>query len=115
MGNWPWPKDTHEDRLKRIIDSYRTALMDADPATCRILDARMAEYGQGWIASGVIVDVERLATAQEVSEEFDINPWNIHDWARRHPDQIPKRGKKDGKTLFRLGDIIVYQANGGRR
>lgn len=115
MGHWPWPRDTHDDRLKRIIDSYRTALMEADPATCRILDARMKEYGQGWIASDVIVDVERLVTAQEVSQEFDINPWNIHDWARRHPDQLPKRGKKDGKTLFRLGDIITYQANGGRR
>lgn len=89
--------------------------MEADPATCRILDARMAEYGQGWIASGVIVDVERLVTAQEVSEEFDINPWNVKDWARRHPDQIPKRGSKSGKTLYRLGDIIAYQANGGRR
>jgi len=89
--------------------------MDADPSTCRIIDARMQEYGQTWITSDLVVDVERLVTAQEVSEEFDINPWNVHDWARRHPDQIPKRGKKDGKTLFRLGDIIVYQANGGRR
>lgn len=115
MGSWPWPRDTREDRLKRIVDSYRTALMESDPATCRILDARMGQYGQGWISSDVIVDVERLVTAQEVSEQFDINPWNIHDWARRHPDQIPKRGKQDGKTLFRLGDIIAYQANGGRR
>lgn len=115
MANWPWSRDTHEDRLKRIIDSYRTALMDVDPATCRLVDARMAEYGQGWISSDVIVDVERLVTAEEVSQEFDINPWNVHQWAHRHPDQIPKRGKKDGKTLFRLGDIIAYQVNDGCR
>lgn len=115
VPNWPWPNDTHEDRLKRIIDSYRSALMEADPGTCRIIDARMAEYGQGWLSSGVRIDVERLVTAQELSQEFDINPWNVKDWARRHPDQIPRRGEKGGKTLYRLGDIILFQANGGRR
>lgn len=112
---WPWPEDTREDRYRRIIDSYRTALMNSDPATCRIVDARMQEFGQTWLVSGVIVDVERLVTAQEVAEEFDINPWNVHDWASRHPDRVPRRGKRDGKTLFRLGDIIAYQAQGGRR
>ncbi|MBF4194610.1 hypothetical protein [Mycolicibacterium phlei] len=115
MGEWPWPNDTREDRLKRIIDSYRTALMEVDPQTCRLIDARMVAYGQKWITSDVVVDVERLVTAQEVAEQFDINPWNVHDWARRHPDKIPRRGKKNGKTLFRLGDIIAYQAKGGRR
>lgn len=115
MANWPWPRDTKEDRYRRIIDSYRTALMETDPVACRHLDARMAEYGQGWITSNTPVDVNRMVTAEEVSQEFDINPWNVHDWSRRHPDMIPKQGKRDGKTLFRLGDILAYQAMGGRR
>ncbi len=112
---WPWPEDTREDRLKRIIDSYRTALMDFDPALCRLVDARMVEFGQGWVCSSSVIDVERLVTAQDVAEDFGINPWNVHDWARRHPDVIPKRGKVGGKTLYRLGDILAYQAMGGRR
>lgn len=111
---WPW-NDTREDRLKRIIDSYRTALMDTDPAICRQVDARMVEYGQGWVCSETVIDVERLVTAQEVAEEFGINPWNVHDWSRRHPESIPKRGTEGGKTLFRLGDILAYQAMKGSR
>lgn len=113
-GKWPW-NDTREDRLKRIIDSYRTALMEVDPATCRLVDARMVEFGQGWVCSTTVIDVERLVTAQEVAEEFGINPWNVHDWSRRHPEVIPKRGKSVGKTLYRLGDILNYQALEGSR
>lgn len=115
MAKWPWPKDTKEDRLKRIIDSYRTALMDIDPTACRHLDARMAEFGQGWVAGNVVIDVNNLVTAQEVAEQFGLQPWNVHDWSRRHPDAIPKRGAKDGKTLYRLGDILAYQATQGSR
>lgn len=115
MSEWPWPRDTREDRLKRIIDSYRTALMEADALACRHLDARMAEFGQGWISSDIIVDVNRMVTAQEVAAEFGLQPWNVMDWARRHPDKIPKH-KQGGRTLFRLGDVLAYQAmEKGRR
>lgn len=112
MASWPWARDTKEDRLKRIIDSYRTALMEIDPSACRQLDARMAEYGQGWISSDIIVDVNRMVTAQEVATEFGIQPWNVMDWSRRHPDKIPKF-KKGGRTVFRLGDVLAYQSSNG--
>lgn len=107
--SWPWPRDTREDRLKRIAESYRTALMEVDPGTCRLLDVRMIECGQGWICRDTIVDTNRMVTAQEVSEEFGIPPWTVHDWARRHPELIPKH-KKNGRALFRLGDLLRYQA-----
>lgn len=108
-SKWPWPRDTFEDRMRRIIESYRTALLDCDPVACRHLDARMAECGQGWIAGDAIIDVNRMVTAREVADTFGLSPCNVHDWARRHPELIPKH-QKDGKTLFRLGDILRYQA-----
>lgn len=107
-GKWPWP-DSTQDRLRRIIDVYRTCLMEADEHTCRLVDARMIEFGQGWVCSESVIDVNRMVTAQEIAEEFGINTWNVHDWARRHPDLIPKH-KKGSRTLFRLGDVLTYQA-----
>lgn len=111
MAEWPW-NDTREDKLRRIIDSYRTALMEADPVMCRHLDARMVEYGQGWVCSEVVVDVNRMMSAKEIADEFGIQPWNVMDWSRRHPDKIPKH-KRGGRTLFRLGDVLGYQAMQG--
>jgi hypothetical protein len=70
----------------------------------------MAEFGEGWISEGdKPIDVERLMSAKEIADEFGFQPWNIADWARRHPDKIPKR-KDGGRTLFRLGDVLAYQA-----
>lgn len=113
-SKWPWP-DNREDKLKRIVASYRTALLEVDAPTCHLVDARMIEFGQGWVCSNTVIDVEKLVTAQEVADEFGINPWNVHDWARRHPDIIPKRGSAGGKTQYRLGDILAYQATGKRK
>lgn len=109
---WPWRTDTTHDRLRRIAESYRTGLKEIDPEACRLIDARMIEFGQHWIVdSDMIVNVEDLVTAQQVAEEFGFAPWNVHDWSRRHPDMIPKRGRREGKTLYRLGDILAYQAS----
>lgn len=85
--------------------------MEVDSINCRLVDARMAEYGQGWISSNDPVDVNALKTAQEIASQFGWQPWNIHTWAHRHPDKIPKRGKRNGKTLFRVGDVLTYQVS----
>lgn len=82
--------------------------MEADPLACHHLDARMAEYGQAWIAGETVVDVDRMMSAKEIADEFGLQPWNIVDWARRHPDKIPKH-KKGGRTLYRVGDVLDYQ------
>lgn len=107
--SWPW-KDSHEARLKRIAESYRTALMEVAPDTCKLIDARMIEYGQRWICSDAVIDVNRMVTAREVAEEFGLPPTAVHDWARRHPELIPKHKQAAGGVLFRLGDILAYQA-----
>lgn len=109
MSKWPWPKDTTTDRLKRIIDSYRTALRDVDAATCNLIDARMAEYGQGWITNDEIIDVNEIKPATEIAAQFGLQPWDIQNWSRRHPDRIPKRGMRRGRNLFRVGDVLAFQ------
>jgi len=83
--------------------------MEIDPVACKHLDARMIEYGEGWVAGDAIIDVNRMVTAQEVASEFGIQPWNVMDWSRRHPELIPKH-RKGGRVLFRLGDILTYEA-----
>lgn len=115
MAKWPWPGDTHEARLMRVAESYRTALLEVDPEVCKLLDARMIEYGQRWVCSDTVIDVNRMVTAREVSEEYGVPPWSVHDWARRHPDLIPKHKQADGTVLFRLGDVLAYHATKGVR
>lgn len=96
-------------RYLRVIDSYRTALKEVDPEVCRLVDARMEEFGEGWITRDTPVDVNRLMTARQIADEFGLSPWNVMDWSRRHPDMVPKH-KRGGTTLFRLGDVLRYQA-----
>lgn len=115
MAAWPWPRDTTQDRLKRIIDSYRTALKEVDPTACGLVDARMCEYGQSWVCSDQVVDVNEKLSAPEIARRFGINAWNIHDWSRRHPDLIPRLKDVNGKTVFRLGDVLAYQRDAGKR
>lgn len=97
-------------RYRRIIDSYRTALREIDPHAARLVDARMVEFGEGWISEGdKPIDVNRLMSAKQIADEFGFQPWTVASWASRHPDQIPKH-KDGGKTLFRLGDVLAFQA-----
>ncbi|MBB3752492.1 hypothetical protein FHT44_005004 [Mycolicibacterium sp. BK634] len=109
-GRWPYPRDKTEiDKLKRIVHSYRTQLQNVDPVGCRIIDARMALYGESWISEGI--DVSRDCTVEEIYAEFGrgFEPHVIHQWARSDPGKIPWRGKRDGRTLYRLADVLAYQ------
>ena len=110
MGKWPW-RDSPQARLRRIVESYRLALLRAAPEVCQSIDEKMIEYGQRWVCSETIIESERLISGPEVAEEFGIEAFNVRDWARRHPDQIPVRGRdRRGRNLFRLGDILMYWA-----
>lgn len=111
---WPWPNDTAADRYRRIIDSYRTALQAADPTICRLIDARMAEFGQEWISRNEPVDMDAYKSASDIATQFGLEPWNIHDWSRRHPDKFLKR-KIGSRVFFRVGDVIAFQAMMRRR
>lgn len=113
MASWPWPRDTRIDKLKRIVDSYRTRLQEVDPLGCMVIDGRMREFGEQWISSEEVVNVNEHATVEEIYNQFGpgFEPHNIHMWAHEHPDKIPKQGKRNGRTLFRVGDILAYQVS----
>lgn len=109
LRRWPWEQDSRIDKVKRIADSYRTALNAVDPQSCHIVDARMVECGQEWVC-GQVVNVDQLVTAQEAAAELGFSPVSVHAWARSSQEEIPVRGKRDGKSLYRLGDLIRYDA-----
>lgn len=93
----------------RIIESYRTRLAEVDPAACRIIDARMALYGESWV--GGAVDMSEDLTVEEIYVKFGrgFEPHSIHRWAHEYPTRLPKRGKRNGKALYRLGDVLAHQ------
>lgn len=106
---WPNPKHTEAEKLEVILELYRLALMEADEQACRNLDGKMWRWGQGWISEdGVIYNPDRLMSARQIQIEYGIQTWKVFDWARRHPDLIPKL-KKDGRVLFRLGDVREFK------
>lgn len=114
MGTWPWPEDNREDRLRRIIDHYRSALAEADMNACLALDNRMVDYGQGWVCDNTIINVDEMLSAKAIAERFGIAEFNLRAWVRRHPERIKKYKASNGRTLFRVGDVLAYNGNKGK-
>ncbi|OYN81741.1 hypothetical protein [Mycolicibacterium sphagni] len=112
-GSWPWPEDTKDDRLRRIIDHYRDALADIDLEACLGVDKLMVDYGQPWVCDNTVVDVNAMVPARWFFEKYGIPEWNIRDWSRRHPERIRKHKAANGRTLFRVGDVLTYNATKG--
>lgn len=78
----------------------------------------MIEFGEGWVATNGEdpVDVNSVKTAGEIAEQFGFNAWDIQNWHRRHPDKVPLMGKrKDGKNLYRVGDVLAFQVTRQRK
>lgn len=112
MANWPWPTDSKDDRLRRIIDHYRSALAEVDLEACLAVDNRMVAYGQGWVCDNSIIDVNEMLSAKDISERFGIPEWDIRNWSYRNPDKIRKYQSAKGKRAkFRVGDVLTYYAN----
>lgn len=99
-------KDWHS-RYRRIIDSYRTALRSSAPETCRLVDARMVEFGEQWVVADSAPDVNAIMSATEISREFGFNPWDVHNWARAGG---LKRYGTDSRPRYRLGDVLAFHA-----
>lgn len=114
IGNWPWPEDSKEDRLRRIIDHYRSALAEVDMEACINLDNRMIAYGQPWVCDNSVIDVNEMLSAKAICERFGLEEFNVRAWARRHPERIRKHKASNGRTLFRVGDVLAYNAMKGR-
>lgn len=108
-NKWPW-NDSTQGRLRRIIESYRLALLEHAPQVCEAIDKKMVAYGQKWVCSETVIERERLVTASEVAEEFGIQAYDLRNWSKRHPDEIPRRGTRGNQIIYRLGDILLYMA-----
>lgn len=98
-------------RYRRLIDAYRGKLLEVDPAACDAVDDQVWGWGEKWVVDDRPIDLDRLMSAGEIADRFGFNAHNIRDWARRHPDRIPKH-KRGGRSLFRLRDVLTYQAGG---
>lgn len=94
-------------RYRRIIDSYRTALMEAEPAACRLVDARMVEFGEAWVAFDAMPDVNAILSAPEIARQFGFNAWDVHNWARA--GKLTRHGTTT-RPKYRLGDVLSYHA-----
>lgn len=110
VPSWPWPTDSKDDRLRRIIDHYRTALAEIDLEACLAVDKKMVAYGQGWVCDNSIVDVNEMLSAKQMAEKFGFLEFNVRNWARRHPELILSYKAANGRTLYRVGDILTYHA-----
>lgn len=105
--NRPW-----HDRYRRIIDAYRAKLMEISPTSCKSVDIKVEDLGEGWVSDDREIDLDRLMTAGEIAERFGLKPHNIRDWARRHPERITTH-KQGSKTLFQVRDVLRYQSGKG--
>lgn len=103
--HWPWAEN-RGDKMKRIIASYRTALQEMAPNACHLVDARMTEFGEGWVCDNAI-DVDRFVTAREAAIEFGLSPVAVTEWAREQPDRIPviNNGRQN---LYRIGALLRH-------
>ena len=94
---------------RRIIDAYRSKLMEVSPAACNEVDDQMWDEGEKWVSNAHPPHPGTLCTAMEFQEHFGIPYYRVRDWAKHHPDKIPtqKRGKS---TVYLVRDVMAFHA-----
>lgn len=106
---WPWPADTSLDIARRLLQSYRDVLQRMNPEVCEQLDAQAVQFGQEWVVPrSEPVDPDDLMPAADIAALFGIDVDVIHKWA--HRGHIEKRANAEGARVFRVGDVLDYQA-----
>lgn len=111
---WPFPGDSALDRSRRIARSYRTELYAVDPDRCIELDNKARLLGEGWVApEQAVFTVDDMLTAPQIAEILGVQPATVRQWGARH--LVKRHTTLDGRTVYRLGDVIDYQADQRRR
>lgn len=113
---WPWPRDSREDRAKRVALSYRHLIEDiargavADPgAALETLDNRWCDLGAGWVRPTLVpLNTDDWLTEAEAAELFHQAPKTVYAWGRR--GQIRVGHAADGARIYNVGDIVSYQS-----
>lgn len=106
---WPFPADTQLERARRILQSYRAALLSVDPEHCRLLDQRAVQLGQGWVKpmESDVVDLDEALTAEQIGELLSVAPRTVRMWGYRgHVERLDD----DGKPRYRFRDVLDYLA-----
>lgn len=111
---WPFPEDTQRERDRKIAQSYRAALFDADPDRCRQLDQRAQELGQGWVVPHPsTLDLDDELRAVDLAELLGIPAATIRKWASR--GQVEQRTAADGSPVYLVREVVDYCAAVRRR
>ena len=97
-------------RYRRIIDAYRSRLMQISPKACDEVDDQMYAAGEKWVADQRPIDLDALLSAAEIAERFGLREHDIRNWATRHPDKIPIH-RVGRKVRFRVRDVLKHRIN----
>ncbi|MBJ7340639.1 hypothetical protein [Mycolicibacterium sp.] len=110
---WPW-SDDRIDRYRRVAHMYRDRLADEAPAACAEIDFAMRSFGQDWIVGGYVSDPEELFTTTRLAELADVSEAAVRQWVKRWP--LRRMGTdRDGRALYRWGDVIEHHAESKRK
>lgn len=104
---WPWPGDTEVDKARRVAHDYRRELARHDPDMCHRLDQAYQRLGQHWIAPvTATLDLEARLRPARLAEYLagEVTANQISQWGSRR--RIPRRTDRDGRTVYRVGDIV---------
>lgn len=112
---WPFPGDTPTDRARRIAQSYRAELMLVAPEVAERVDARAVLFGEHWVTGRLATtDMDTMLPARPMAELVgEEGPDVIRQWATR--GKIPRYRDGDGRTVYRVGDVVDHQAEQRRR
>lgn len=105
---WPWPADTTQlDYARRLLQGYRTALLEVDAETCGKIDDFAKTHGHHWVKPMLVtVDDDDLVDAAEAAAIAGVAVQTIYQWAyRKH---IHRHYSEGHPTRYRVGEVLSF-------
>ena len=105
---WPWPADTTQlDYARRLLQGYRTALLEVDAETCGKIDEFATTHGHHWVKPMLItVGDDDLVDAAEAAAIAGVAVQTIYQWAyRKH---IARHYSEGHPTRYRVGEVLAF-------
>lgn len=109
---WPYPGDSHDDKLKRIARMYRDKLAEHLPDLCAPLDAALIRLGHGWIRpKPVTYQLDDLLTPEQAADYCGCQLRTLDAWR--------SRGLRATRTTnglrYRYDDLLDYHREQRRK